>query len=91
MDCWKVIYNRWEAEIQPLPEALCTLGNRYFVTRGAFEESSAGGLHYPGTYLSEGYNRLKLRIAGREIVNEDLVKILNHGGDYNLVYHLMIS
>jgi alpha,alpha-trehalase len=70
---WELVYPDWNPEKQPLREALCTLGNGYFATRGAFEEAKAGGPHYPGTYLAGGYNRLASEIAGRSIENEDLV------------------
>ncbi|HSI91745.1 MAG TPA: glycosyl hydrolase family 65 protein [Adhaeribacter sp.] len=73
MDNWKFVYDKWVPEEQPLREALCTLGNGYFATRGAAEEMYAGGVHYPGTYLAGGYNRLISEISGREIENEDLV------------------
>jgi len=70
---WKIVFTNWDPHAQPLREALCTLGNAYFATRGAAEEASAGGHHYPGTYLAGGYNRLQTEIAGRSIDNEDLV------------------
>jgi alpha,alpha-trehalase len=70
---WVLTYDTWNAGKQPLREALCTLGNGYFATRGAAEEAVAGGPHYPGTYLAGGYNRLESEISGRVIVNEDLV------------------
>ncbi|NIR46770.1 MAG: glycoside hydrolase family 65 protein [Gemmatimonadetes bacterium] len=73
MDGWKLVYEGWEPEKEGLREALCTLGNGYFATRGASPFFRAGGPHYPGTYLAGGYNRLKTEIAGREIENEDLV------------------
>ncbi len=73
MNDWTIVYDGWNPENEPLREALCTLGNGYFATRGAAEESSNEGSHYPGTYLAGGYNRLTTEIAGREIVNEDLV------------------
>jgi len=60
-----------------LRESLCALGNGYFVTRGAAPECDADGIHYPGTYLACGYNRLRTKIAGRIIENEDLVNIRN--------------
>jgi alpha,alpha-trehalase len=72
-DGWTLTYDAWNADQQPLREALCTLGNGYFATRGAAEEATAGGPHYPGTYLAGGYNRLESEISGRVIVNEDLV------------------
>ncbi|MFW6042801.1 MAG: glycoside hydrolase family 65 protein [Marinilabiliaceae bacterium] len=70
---WKVIYEDFVPDHEPLREALCALGNGYFVTRGATEESNAGGYHYPGTYLAGGYNRAKSEVSGRIIENEDLV------------------
>jgi trehalose/maltose hydrolase-like predicted phosphorylase len=73
MDKWKIVYNDWNPEKQPLREALCTLGNGNFTTRGAAEEENAGGIHYPGTYLAGGYNRLESHISGRVIESEDLV------------------
>ncbi|MGM0620564.1 MAG: glycoside hydrolase family 65 protein [Bacteroidota bacterium] len=73
MEAWKVIFNDWIPEQQPLREALCTLGNGYFATRGAAEESDAGSVHYPGTYLACGFNRLTSEVAGRKVENEDLV------------------
>lgn len=72
-DGWTLTYPGWDPEAQPLREALCTLGNGYFATRGAAEEVSAGGPHYPGTYLAGGYNRLESEVAGRVLENEDLV------------------
>ncbi|MDX5348756.1 MAG: glycoside hydrolase family 65 protein, partial [Hymenobacteraceae bacterium] len=73
MDNWKIIFEKWVPEEQPLREALCTLGNGYFATRGAMAECGAGGVHYPGTYLAGGYNRLKSEVSGQIMENEDLV------------------
>lgn len=70
---WKLVYDRWDPDSEPVREALCTLGNGCFATRGAGEESNARGCHYPGTYLAGGYNRLESRIADRVIESEDLV------------------
>jgi len=72
-DVWRLTYDAWNPDQQLLREALCTLGNGYFATRGAAEEASAGGPHYPGTYVAGGYNRLESEVAGRIIENEDLV------------------
>lgn len=72
-DPWTLTYDEWNPDQQPLREALCTLGNGYFATRGAAEEAQAGGPHYPGTYLAGGYNRLESEVAGRIVENEDLV------------------
>jgi trehalose/maltose hydrolase-like predicted phosphorylase len=73
MNGWKLVYEGWKPDEEPLREALCTLGNGYFATRGVVSSVRAGGAHYPGTYLAGGYNRLKTEIAGRVVENEDLV------------------
>jgi len=77
MSTWSFVYDGFYPENEDLREALCTLGNGYFATRGAAAESDADDIHYPGTYLAGGYNRLKTEIAGREIENEDLVNLPN--------------
>ena len=90
MDTWKLTYSEYDPEQEMLREALCTLGNGYFATRGAGEETSAGEFTYPGTYLAGGYNRAVTEMAGRDIVNEDLVNFPNwlalhfriEGGDW---------
>jgi alpha,alpha-trehalase len=74
---WRLVYEGFDPAREPLREALCALGNGVFVTRGAAEESRADGVHYPGTYLAGGYNRLESDVAGRRIVNEDLVNLPN--------------
>ncbi len=74
---WALVYDRFDPEQEGLREALCTLGNGFFATRGAAPEAEADAIHYPGTYIAGGYNRLKTEIAGREIENEDLVNFPN--------------
>lgn len=76
-NAWTLAYEGFEPSKEKLREALCTLGNGYFSTRGAAPESGADGIHYPATYLSGGYNRLKTEIAGRVVENEDLVNMPN--------------
>ncbi|WP_299821362.1 glycosyl hydrolase family 65 protein [uncultured Pontibacter sp.] len=74
MPKWRITYNTWEPHAQPLRETLCTLGNGYFATRGAFEEETADEqVNYPGTYMAGGYNRLISIVSGKEVENEDLV------------------
>ncbi|MDJ0791614.1 MAG: glycosyl hydrolase family 65 protein [Acidimicrobiia bacterium] len=77
MSRWVLAYDGYNPEEEPLREALCTLGNGYFATRGAAPESAAGDVHYPGTYVAGLYNRLTTKIADRDIVNEDLVNVPN--------------
>ncbi len=74
---WTLRYDYFSSEEQALREALCTLGNGYFATRGACEEAKADDIHYPGTYVAGGFNRMKTEISGRMIENEDLVNFPN--------------
>jgi alpha,alpha-trehalase len=76
-DRWTLVYEGYRPEEEGLREALCAVGNGYFVTRGASAQSSADRVHYPGTYLAGGYNRLVSDVAGRAIENEDLVNLPN--------------
>lgn len=74
---WALKYEGFDPRNEPLREALCTLGNGHFATRGAAAESVADGLHYPGTYIAGCYNRLTTRISGQTVENEDLVNMPN--------------
>ncbi|MCB1261410.1 MAG: glycoside hydrolase family 65 protein [Acidimicrobiales bacterium] len=74
---WLWAYDGYDADTQGLRESLCTLGNGVFATRGALAESTADGVHYPGTYLAGVYNRLATELAGRTVENESLVNAPN--------------
>ena len=74
---WSLSYFDYSREKEGTREALCTVGNGYFGTRGALEESKANGTNYPGTYIAGVYNRLESEVAGRTIVNEDFVNCPN--------------
>lgn len=74
---WSLVFEGFDAGREGIREALCTLGNGYFATRGATPGSVADGVHYPGTYLAGGYNRLRTDIDGRVVENEDLVNLPN--------------
>ncbi len=74
---WSLVYEDYRPEQEGLREAICALGNGYFVTRAAAPDCAADRVHYPGTYLAGGYNRLKSDIRGREVENEDLVNFPN--------------
>jgi trehalose/maltose hydrolase-like predicted phosphorylase/beta-phosphoglucomutase-like phosphatase (HAD superfamily) len=76
-DVWTLVYEGFDPARQGLREALCALGNGYFVTRGALPEAKADGFNYPGTYVAGLYNRLTSEIAGRQVENEDLVNLPN--------------
>ncbi len=78
MPNWTLTYDDFNPAEEPLRESLCALGNGYFCTRGAAEWTTGGGdVHYPGTYLSGGYNRRVTEISGRPVENEDLVNMPN--------------
>ena len=74
---WKLIYTNFVESQQKLRETLCTLGNGYFATRGAFCEVSASKTHYPGTYIAGVYNKLGTKIGNKIFYNEDLVNCPN--------------
>ncbi|MFI2370796.1 glycoside hydrolase family 65 protein [Streptomyces sp. NPDC018833] len=74
---WIWTYDGYTPGGERLREALCTLGNGYFATRGAAPECTADAVHYPGTYAAGCYNRLTSTVAGRQVVNEDMVNLPN--------------
>jgi len=76
-DVWTLVYEGFDPGRQGLREALCALGNGYFVTRGALPEARADDVNYPGTYVAGLYNRLVSDAAGRQVENEDLVNVPN--------------
>lgn len=77
MSEWTWEWKGYDPAAERLRESLCTLGNGYFATRGAVPECRAGLVHYPGTYAAGCYNRAKSTVAGRQVVNEDLVNLPN--------------
>ncbi len=77
MNDWTLAYDRYQPEREGVHEALCTLGNGYFCTRGAAPDCPADDVHYPGTYVAGLYNRRTSTVEGREIENEDLVNLPN--------------
>jgi alpha,alpha-trehalase len=87
---WTLRFEGWDPKREGLREALCTLGNGNFATRGAAEEAVADGIHYPGTYWAGGYDRIASEMHGEVLVNENLVNWPNwlrlsfrpHGGEW---------
>jgi len=77
MTSWTMVHEGYDPPREGLREALCTLGNGVFATRGAAPDASADGVHYPGTYLAGGYDRARTEVRGREVENEDLVNLPN--------------
>ncbi|MEU7747645.1 pyridoxamine 5'-phosphate oxidase family protein [Nonomuraea sp. NPDC049158] len=72
MNLWVLSYEGFDPASERLREALCTLGNGRFATRGATPD---GELRTPGTYVAGCYDRLDSTVAGRTVTNEDLVNL----------------
>jgi len=77
MSDWVLEWSTYRPDEEGHREALCTLGNGFFATRGAAPETYADEVHYPGTYLAGLYDRARTEIAGRTVENEDLVNVPN--------------
>ncbi|MFZ2177367.1 MAG: trehalose-phosphatase [Rhodococcus sp. (in: high G+C Gram-positive bacteria)] len=76
-DAWMVFFEGYDPPTEKLREALCTVGNGFFATRGCAPESDAGAVHYPGTYAAGIYNRLREDRSGITLVNESMVNLPN--------------
>ncbi|MGP9820267.1 glycoside hydrolase family 65 protein [Salinarimonas sp. NSM] len=72
---WTLGYDGFDPGAEGLREVLCALGNGYLVSRAAAADARADDVHYPGTYLAGGYDRLTTRVGDRDIENEDLVNL----------------
>ncbi|GAA1599131.1 MULTISPECIES: glycoside hydrolase family 65 protein [Kribbella] len=72
---WILAFSGYDPADERRREALCTTGNGYFATRGAWAGSMAGEHHYPGTYLAGYYNRLTDTIGDARVENESLVNL----------------
>lgn len=58
-------------------EALLAVGNGYFATRGAWPETRADDVHYPGVYVAGLYNRLVSEVDGHPREDESVVNLPN--------------
>ncbi|NCL76293.1 trehalose-phosphatase [Rhodococcus sp. YH1] len=76
-DAWTMFFEGYDPLTEKLREALCTVGNGFFATRGCAPESRADGVHYPGTYVAGIFNRLQDDVAGSAIDHESLVNLPN--------------
>jgi beta-phosphoglucomutase family hydrolase len=76
-DGWLLRYFDYQPDMERSREALLAVGNGYFGSRGALEESKANKVNYPGTYVSGLFNRLVSKVGDRDIENEDFVNIIN--------------
>ncbi|MBN1697715.1 MAG: beta-phosphoglucomutase family hydrolase [Spirochaetales bacterium] len=76
-DGWSLLYRSHKPGEEKLREALTTVGNGYFGTRGCLVSEKSSEYHYPGTYIAGVYNRLPTEIHGNTIYNNDLVNCPN--------------
>jgi len=76
-DSWLLKYHDYDQKMERSREALLAVGNGYFGTRGALEESRANKINYPGTYITGLFNRLVSKVGERDIENEDFVNVIN--------------
>src|SRR5690606_21689296 len=60
---WSLTCDGFDPEREGVRESLAALGNGLFETRGAAPWARADGVHYPGTYIAGGYNRLRTDVA----------------------------
>ncbi|GAA2806615.1 glycoside hydrolase family 65 protein [Kribbella solani] len=72
---WILAFSGYDPADERRREALCTAGNGYFATRGAWAGSTSGEHHCPGTYLAGYYNRLTDTIGETTVENESLVNV----------------
>ena len=76
-DDWSRVIEGWDPADEGRREAILTLGNGRFATRGAAPESRADGVHYPGTYAAGCFNRLRDDIGGQTVESESMVNMPN--------------
>ncbi|MFB7917141.1 glycoside hydrolase family 65 protein [Streptomyces sp. NPDC056061] len=72
---WTWDFKEYDPGEERTVEALCTLGNGRFATRGAAPEVAADSVHYPGTYVAGCFDSLVSHVDGERIHNEDMVNL----------------
>ena len=71
---WYLDYSGFLEADERLREALTTVGNGYFGTRGSLaSETITDNIHNPGTYIAGLYDRAGTEVHGRTIYNNDFV------------------
>lgn len=76
-ELWSTSFHKYDCKNERSREALLTIGNGYFGTRGSLEESQNSDCNYPGTYMAGVFNRIKSPVGDKEIENEDFVNTIN--------------
>jgi beta-phosphoglucomutase family hydrolase len=77
IDPWVLKYEGFDPTTEGDREALCTLSNGYWGTRGSAAETSADNVHYPGTYFAGVFNRLTTDFGTHSDDDEHLVNAPN--------------
>ena len=76
-DPWILRFDGFDPGTEGRREALCTLGNGYWGTRGAAPECAADAVHYPGTYLAGVYNPVHTDLGEHSRDDEHMVNAPN--------------
>ncbi|WP_448004248.1 glycoside hydrolase family 65 protein [Agromyces bauzanensis] len=76
-ETWVVAFDDYLPTHEGTREALCTLANGYWGTRGAGEESVADDVHYPGTYFAGVYDVVDWRVESMAMSDEEMVNAPN--------------
>lgn len=76
-ETWIVAFDEYLPTHEGTREALCTLANGYWGTRGAAEESVADDVHYPGTYFAGVYDVVDWHVEGAVMPDEEMVNAPN--------------
>ncbi|WP_280445870.1 beta-phosphoglucomutase family hydrolase [Nocardia brasiliensis] len=76
-DPWLLSYGGSDSAHERQREALTTLANGYFGTRGCSPEYFCGRTHYPGTYIAGVYNRRTGALGQRTVEEEQIVNVPN--------------
>ena len=76
-DPWLLGFDGFDPETEGRREALCTLGNGYWGTRGAAPECAADAVHNPGTSLAGVYNPLHTDLGEHSRDDEHMVNAPN--------------
>ena len=77
VDPWVLRFDSFDPASEGDREALCTLGNGYWGTRGSAAETSADKVHYPGTYFAGVFNRVTTDFGTHSADDEHLVNAPN--------------
>ncbi len=76
-DPWFLRFDGFDPPLEGTREALCTLGNGYWSSRGANPETDADSVHYPGSYFAGVYNRVGTARGTELVETEHMVNAPN--------------